>query len=455
MSTPPLISVVTPSFNQAAYIEETIRSVAAQDYPHVEHIVVDGGSTDGTLEILARYPHLRWISEKDRGQADAVNKAVRMARGDIIAWLNSDDTYLPGALSVAARELDRARGRYVIMGRCEFLEDDGTPTGTYHPSVFSGHRGVVEIWKGYSIPQPAVFFFKEVWDRCGGLDESLYFVLDYDLFLRFSRRYHFHSVAEVLATYRLQPRSKTSEISEDDLLEKAVEVSRRYWGPLYSPRHWYYAWSYRRSRAPLRYRANQLWNEGLQAHSLGRRARAAGKIATAVSLFPPLLWRRGRHQLTDLAARLPGAARLRGLVQHLVGPPPLLHSVTGDVYADGWMSDHAIVSCIAEPDAARVVVEGEAYLSHFLNAPLRLRVSADDRDLGEQVVAQSGPFALEYPLPDDLRGKSRLSLHLEPDKFFIPWELGLGPDRRRLSMRLQRVSARRSPPRPEEGSPAT
>jgi glycosyltransferase involved in cell wall biosynthesis len=443
MTEQPLISVITPSFNQADYIEDTIRSVLAQDYTHWEHIVVDGGSSDGTVEILRRYKHLRWISEKDRGQADAVNKGVRMARGEIIAWLNSDDTYRPGALTIAARELDRARGRFVIMGRCEFCYDDGTPTGTFHPSAFSSHRRVVEIWKGYSIPQPAVFFYKEVWETCGGLDETLYFVLDYDLFLRFSRRYRFHSVDAVLATYRLQPHSKTSEISEDDLLEKSVAVSRRYWGPVYSPRHWYYAASFRRSRSPLRFRANQLWNQGVQEHSLGHRWRATGKIAAAVLLFPPLLWRRGRHQIIEAAVRLLGSTNARGLARQILGVAPPPQSIAGDVFADGWLSDHAVVSCIAEPNASRVVVEGEAHLSHFLNAPLRLRVSADDRDLGEQIVAHSGPFALVYPLPDELHGKSPLSLHLEPDKFFVPWELGLGPDRRRLSFRLQRVSATR------------
>ena len=95
----PLVSVVTPSFNQAAFIEETIQSVLKQDYPHIEHIVVDGGSTDGTVDILQRYPHLRWISEPDCGQSDALNKGFAMARGEILGWLNSDDTYNAGGVS--------------------------------------------------------------------------------------------------------------------------------------------------------------------------------------------------------------------------------------------------------------------------------------------------------------------------------------------------------------------
>ena len=102
---PPLVSVVTPSLNQAAYIEEAILSVREQDYPRIEHIVVDGGSTDGTLEILRRHPHVVWSSEPDEGQADALNKGFARARGTVLGWLNADDRYLPGAVSAARTSL--------------------------------------------------------------------------------------------------------------------------------------------------------------------------------------------------------------------------------------------------------------------------------------------------------------------------------------------------------------
>ena len=173
MDRAPRISIVTPSYNQARYIGLSIESVMAQAYPDVEHIVIDGGSADGTLEVLARYPHLRVVSERDRGHADAVNKGFRLASGRIWAFLNSDDTLVPGALRRVAEEIDPASGRHIVMGRCRFVDELGRPTGIEHPSHFQSHRRVLEVWKGHTIPQPAVFWTPEVWARCGPMDETL------------------------------------------------------------------------------------------------------------------------------------------------------------------------------------------------------------------------------------------------------------------------------------------
>jgi len=240
----PRISVITPSFNQGRYIEATILSVLDQGYPDLEHIVVDGGSADETLEILARYPHLTIISEPDRGQAEAVNKGLRLASGDIVGWLNSDDTYYPGALAGAAETINPAGGIYIAMGRCVYIDEAGEPTGAEHPSAFVSHRRVVEIWKGYAIPNPAVFFHRTVYEVCGGLDESLYFALDYDLFCRYTSRFAITAVDRIWATYRLHLSAKTSEQSQGELLERSLQVSRRYWGEAGSIRWWRYQLSF-------------------------------------------------------------------------------------------------------------------------------------------------------------------------------------------------------------------
>ena len=115
-------SVITPSFNNAQYIEQTIKSVLEQNYPNFEHIVIDGGSTDGTVEILKKHSHLKWVSEKDEGQADALNKGFRMATGDIIAWINSDDWYEPNIFGNIAEWFERNPDKNIVMGDCNLID---------------------------------------------------------------------------------------------------------------------------------------------------------------------------------------------------------------------------------------------------------------------------------------------------------------------------------------------
>jgi len=234
----PRITVVTPSFNQGRFIARTIDSVREQQYPNLEHIVVDGMSTDDTPAILARYPHLRILREPDRGQADAINKGFRLATGDIFCFLNSDDTLLPGALDRVAREIDPARGRHIVMGRCRHIDEEDRVLPLEHPSAYLGHRRVLEVWKVHSIPQPATFWTAEVWRRCGPLDDSEQMVLDFDLFCRFSRHYSFHFIDQVLATYRLHEQSKTCTRDDEAVLRQAIGVSRNYWGPVWRPFYW-------------------------------------------------------------------------------------------------------------------------------------------------------------------------------------------------------------------------
>src|SRR2546423_4123289 len=129
----PRISVVTSSYNQGKFIGRTIESVLAQDYPNLEHIVVDGMSTDDTPAVLARYPHLKVIREPDSGQSEAINKGFRLATGDIFCFLNSDDTFLPDALHRVAQEIDPAQGRHVVMGRCAYIDEEDVPNRIEHP----------------------------------------------------------------------------------------------------------------------------------------------------------------------------------------------------------------------------------------------------------------------------------------------------------------------------------
>lgn len=209
----PLVSVVTPSFNQGKYIRDTLDSVQRQTYRKFEHIVVDGGSTDETVAILKEYPSVSWISEPDRGQADALNKALRMAKGDIIAWINSDDFYEPNALELAVKAL---RDAPIAMGRCLVFEDGKGPLYTV-PNYGRTWFDLLKYWIAYSIPtQPSIFFRRSLLDslirnETEYVDPQLHYCMDYDLWIRIAVSYPLTTrIDAVTSHYRFTDTNKTS-----------------------------------------------------------------------------------------------------------------------------------------------------------------------------------------------------------------------------------------------------
>jgi len=224
-----LVSIVTPSLNQARYLREAIESVMAQTYAPVEHIVVDGGSTDGTLEILAEYEHLHWISEPDRGQSHALNKGFAMARGDIFGWLNADDAYEPEAVSAGVSALGEAGLAYADVIR---IDGDGV-----NPRRIRS-RAAFDLWTelnlGCGIYSPSVFFTREAFETVGPLDEELHLTMDYDLWLRIGKRFAVRRVDAIWAIQRLHDDAKTIR-HYDEFWPERLAVSRRYGGRLVSP----------------------------------------------------------------------------------------------------------------------------------------------------------------------------------------------------------------------------
>ena len=177
-----LISIITPSFNQARYLEQTMRSVLEQDYPNIEYWVIDGGSTDGSVDIIQRYaPSLAgWVSEKDSGQAEAVNKGFARASGDYIAWLNSDDLYYPGALSEAVRALQANPAAPFVFSDVESIDE----TGTAFNRMRYGSWGLKDLMRFRIIGQPGVFMRRSALLKAGFLDTSYQYILDHHLWLR-------------------------------------------------------------------------------------------------------------------------------------------------------------------------------------------------------------------------------------------------------------------------------
>lgn len=222
----PLVSIVTPSLNQGRFIEETVRSVLGQDYPRVEYLVVDGGSTDGTLDVLRRLDgDLRWISEPDRGQAAAINKGFRLASGEILGWLNSDDTYEAGAVSTAVEHLRRHPDDAMVYGDATHVDEEDKEIG---PCAYVGPFDLDRlVHESDYIVQPAAFFRRSAFEAVGGLDESLHWAMDYDLWLKLARRFPIAYLPRKLARYRQTGQNKTA-LGRFDRFEEIAHVGRRH-----------------------------------------------------------------------------------------------------------------------------------------------------------------------------------------------------------------------------------
>lgn len=209
--------------NQGAFIEETIQSVLAQDYPRIEHIVVDGGSTDDTVEILRRYPSVRWISEGDQGQADAVNKGFGMANGEVFGWLNSDDLYLPGAIT-AAVDVMRDTGCGLAHGGWRQIDESGNIMRELEAVPFDLRQ---QLDYANLVAQPGALFTREAFEAVGGLDVTFRYALDYELFLRIGARFDVRHVDRILAAYRYHPTSKTVAEAEG-FVDETFRAARKH-----------------------------------------------------------------------------------------------------------------------------------------------------------------------------------------------------------------------------------
>jgi glycosyltransferase involved in cell wall biosynthesis len=205
----PLISIVTPAYNCAPFMRACIESVVAQAYEPFEHIVMDNASQDGSVEILKQYPHVKWVSEKDTGEANALNKALKLARGDIIGWLNADDLYEPGAFACVSREIDPARGRHLVYGSTTFVDENDRVLFTHTPPAVVDLSCLARFWR-QPLRQPSMFYSGELMRTIGGFREDYHFSIDFDHWLRCARQYRFHRVDAVLSRARLRPNSKSS-----------------------------------------------------------------------------------------------------------------------------------------------------------------------------------------------------------------------------------------------------
>ncbi len=208
----PTVSIITPSYNQAQFLEETIVSVLDQDYSKIEYIIIDGKSTDGSVDIIRKYEDrlAYWVSEPDNGQCHAINKGFKRASGDVIAWLNSDDVYRPGAIREVVKSFHDHPDAVAVIGGCALVDAERNVFSFKKPIDLNPQR----LLCGGGIPgQPAVFFRRELLERVGGLREDLHYILDWEYWLRVGMRYSQDRVIlsdRVLAEARIWLGNKTS-----------------------------------------------------------------------------------------------------------------------------------------------------------------------------------------------------------------------------------------------------
>lgn len=223
------ISIVTPSYNQGEYIEKTILSVLEQKYPNLEYIIIDGGSTDKSVEIIKKYErHLKyWVSEPDRGQSDAINKGFKHATGDLLAWLNSDDYYMPGALHRVASMSLESPETDVFVGAGRILDENGIVVYYRDPPSVVTTQSLYQWTFGGDFMQPSCFFRRGAWEACGPLDTGLHLALDLDLWLNMAKTgFQFTRINELLSTATGHRNAKTCVFKKLSEVECAVVVAR-------------------------------------------------------------------------------------------------------------------------------------------------------------------------------------------------------------------------------------
>jgi hypothetical protein len=224
-----LVSIITPSFNQAAYLEQTILSVLSQDYPRIQYIVIDGASTDGSVEVIRKHESklAHWESEKDNGQADAINKGFAHATGEIIAWLNSDDYYLPGAVSAAVKVFESNPDAVLVYGNMLAVDENGKTfnTLTYKQLTLD------DLLCFQIIGQPAVFMRRSALQKTSGLDSSFHFLLDHYLWIQLAQHGRILHANQTWAAARYHAeaknRAKAAEFGRDAfrILENVAQDS--------------------------------------------------------------------------------------------------------------------------------------------------------------------------------------------------------------------------------------
>jgi len=221
----PKISIITPSFNQGKFIEDAILSIKEQNYPNIEHIIIDNCSTDNTLEILKKYSHIKWVSEPDKGQSNALNKGFGMASGDILGWLNADDFYLPGALFSAIDAFNNHKRAEIVYGNWYFVNENGKEIKKFQTIPYS-YRAI--IYYGPYIGSTALFFRRNIIDEGIFIDERFKYAMDWEWYARLGKnKKKFLFINSTLAGFRVHGENQSLKFGKMDKMDKLFFRARQ------------------------------------------------------------------------------------------------------------------------------------------------------------------------------------------------------------------------------------
>jgi len=387
----PSVTVVTPSYNQGGFIRATIESVLGQNYPNLEYIIMDGGSTDETAAVVKDYSsRLTFISEKDRGQSHAINKGFQMAHGSIISWLNSDDLYLPGAIHKAVEAWRSNPAAGAVYGEGYLIDRAGNTTSRFLSTE------PFNLWKLVHLSdyvlQQTVYFRKDVLDHVGYLDEDLHYVMDWDILIRIGMQYPLQYIDEYMGCLREYPEAK-SFAGGGRRASEIRRMLRRHTG----------------RQLPLGYIVYGLDTyQNLWCERIGRWCGPAKPVAK----------------------KLQSAVRL--LAGGIIGRT--IRDSQG-FYGDGWAT-RTLRYMLPAAESDAICIEG-TLLEWPALRDQKIRIRANGREIGE-VEVPYGDFLLRVAVPPDLKGQP-LDLVLTASRWYVPGRSNGGADDRRLAYLLRSV----------------
>ncbi len=399
----PLVSIITPSFNQGKFIRETIESVLSQNYTNVEYIVMDGGSTDETVDILKSYgDRIHWVSEKDGGQADAVNKGIHRAKGEIIGWLNSDDTYLPGAISEAVRFFQRQKHVGMVYGEGYHTTENGEIIDRYPTESFNMDR----LAQNCFICQPTAFFRKEVLINIGMLNKDLHLCMDYELWMRISKQYEIAYIPYFVATSRMYEDNKTLS-RRKEVFTEIIKTVRFHFG--YVPVSWVYGYmDYKLGSKRKFYFYFMFFMYFFHANRKS--------LSYGINELKQILKAKLKNRLASKQANISG-------------------------YSDGWVSKVFMTTLeapgeIGQEERPLVQIFGKNHSPY--DKALKIKAYLDEKYLGVYTVMDKGNFNLVIPV--ELNKQAIYKLKLVANQSFVPKKLGINEDNRELAYVIDEIA---------------